>query len=941
MKVKNFFIALVFFAIFFGGTLWKPQKVNYSIHVDIDEKKGILSGKEIFKIDCSHVINGKILLYLYPNRFSQKPSRMDAMTRFWIYPRNFDSGWIKITRVIANGIDITNTIQEVILPGGHPLAGVKNAVISIRPDVKCTSDIDFKNSAGSSLTEIEIDYRVKFPKRYNLFGRTSNGFFAIGGWYPFLVKIDEHGKADFNTPPPKADFEVFLTVSNKRHIMINDMYFSPSMPVQANNIHTIVKDSNGISLGIFNKLENYEVSCHGVKINYFSREKYNPPEEYRAEEEIGGIPVMLPAVDKPDRVGRLFDTLCMGVEFLKSETNWNPDGMSITVLEIPLRMELTSYTGETIFVSDRIYSIFPFEKFWKFHDFQVLRALFGHFFLKKAMQQNKDFLNSAMEADFCASYMVEKIANSGKGGKEYAEDILKWASFISSIDYLLYSPMVQFREVYFKTIVEKDWLRDEGWAFMNNLPRGKLLYEKLKDIVGKKGVQEIFNGLVVEGKDLESMAGLVAGEKMDWFFKQWGNVYPSLNYRIGKVTVKTLPEGKKLVKVEIFRDGEAMVKEPVVIRLEYSGGKMEKVWFESGHKGEVEAVIEGNLKNVTVDPEGRLFEDPSITSNNPEYDNAWKKRVRPPILLGASLWSSLYEKMGGIEIMFSLKRKYDLKNELRFYLEASNKRYGLTLWFLHGFGGKLDLNSSKLYFGPVFSGNYISSEFGYEKNDGRRIGATSLSIGFYTVLNNLYFLFDPQDGFSVRGSANYYLNIDDNGVLHHAFSGDVRAFYLYSFNVSNALAIYGGCGGTFFDSSIEQKQTLSGRLALRGFESDETEGRLMIFGAFEYRHLLFSDLGVGLLDSLFKIERIKGVLFSGIGTVSDVDSYSGMMSRDRIFAEAGYGIVVFGTWFGAYPGVLEFDVAVPVFPLPEDRSLTSSGNKRMPVGVYLSFFQTY
>jgi hypothetical protein len=141
-------------------------------------------------------------------------------------------------------------------------------------------------------------------------------------------------------------------------------------------------------------------------------------------------------------------------------------------------------------------------------------------------------------------------------------------------------------------------------------------------------------------------------------------------------------------------------------------------------------------------------------------------------------------------------------------------------------------------------------------------------------------------------------------------------------------------GGTFFDMPEGQLQSLSDRLALRGFESDETLGRVRAFAAVEYRHMWAQNMGLNILD-LAMLEGIKGVLFAGAGTVSEKDGYDGLFETDRMFAEVGYGIALLVNYLGAYPNVVEVDLAVPVYPLPSARK------GRQPVGIYLSFHLTY
>jgi hypothetical protein len=80
-------------------------------------------------------------------------------------------------------------------------------------------------------------------------------------------------------------------------------------------------------------------------------------------------------------------------------------------------------------------------------------------------------------------------------------------------------------------------------------------------------------------------------------------------------------------------------------------------------------------------------------------------------------------------------------------------------------------------------------------------------------------------------------------------------------------------------------------------------------------------------------QGIQGVLFAGAGTATREDSYRGLFATDRIFTEVGYGLRGIIAFFGAYPGIVALDLAVPVTPL--DRP------GRLPVALRLSFNHVY
>ena len=911
-----------------------------AIKMSVDSGLDYLEGRAAIEIDEKHVKDDRVLLWLYPNRFSVPPANLNAMNRHWIYPYDFNPGWMKIIAVRSGGEKLpAESIKAAELPQGHPLAHIERAAIWITLPDGCLARAKEGDASGC---EIEITYRVRIPKRFGLFGRTFGGFTLATGWYPQLAATAENGEVDFYAPPERSDFNVTLEVDGDLHVLVDDHYFPPEPEKDARTVKAKAVDSAHVSLAVYKKLNMFSASCEGMSIRLFTRKKYKIPPDYTpGGEEVEGAPVNLPDITDMDTKGHALDILCAGAGLVNEAAGADLDGRTVTVLETSLRMEVASGSESVIFMSDRIFELFPLKRFWKLHDLQLLRAFFNHFYSGEFKAQGHGYAVAALQADFAATHMVHKYVMDVLTVEEYAEDILKWGSFISAIDYFIHSPMVQFREAYFNTIAEKDWLRDEPWAFMNLQPRGKLIYEKLTDIMGREKIAKMFNRLVRGEGTIVELAEKAAGEDMAWFFGQWSECYPSLNYRVGKVDAEDAGGGKKKYTARIYRDGDYEVKEPVVVRFMFKGGETkDEVWFDSGKEGTVHVVSAKKLVKVVVDPEGRLFEDASLTDNHPVYDNASVHPMRPPVIAGFDLLASLIEQSGTLSVLFDMRRKYDVKSMYRFLIDVSSFGYGLMAWLLHGVGRKLDLNRSALYIGPVIAGYYHTPRFGFTNAAGEQIGATSISAGFHLRYDTLFHHFDPDRGLSIASYALYHLNIDNERELHHSLSISTRVFFLHSFSGAHAIGLYGGVGGTFLETPEGQMQSLSNRVTLRAFESNETFGRIKIFAGAEYRHLWAHNIGLNILN-LTRLEGIKGVFFLAGGTVSEKDSYDGLFAADRMYAEVGYGLVLLLTYFGAYPGVLELDIAVPVYPLSRDRSKRDDGSDRLPVGVYLSFFQTY
>jgi hypothetical protein len=110
---------------------------------------------------------------------------------------------------------------------------------------------------------------------------------------------------------------------------------------------------------------------------------------------------------------------------------------------------------------------------------------------------------------------------------------------------------------------------------------------------------------------------------------------------------------------------------------------------------------------------------------------------------------------------------------------------------------------------------------------------------------------------------------------------------------------------------------------LKGFDVDETYGRLGFYTGFEYRHTLFSasNLRVPIFPFLW-FDRLQGVLFAAGGTMSYPDGYNGLFTAERIFTEVGYGLRFHMLTFGVQQFIIGFEFAYPLTPTTRQAEYT-------------------
>lgn len=894
-----------------------------TVRVEVDPPSSRVEGTVVFAWDCSQDPVEELLLWLYPNRLRHPPPQLDAMNAYWIYPHHFTPGSLRIDRVTVDGSEPASAPEPVTLPGDHPLAGEEDVLVSVGL------------GAPRERVEVEVEFHVEVPDRYGLFGRARGGMLLASYYHP-VCAARAPGRWDLSAPP-RGGVTAAVTLPEGHDAIAGDVFVQDGATV------TIHDDAAAfVPLAVYPRLHTTRATCAGATLVWHGLDPRPEPGDYDPDGGgMLGLSPSLPDIMAWDRPGYALSTACRAVHMLADQGHPLPQGTRVRIVEAPLRMQLASANAHFVAVSDRLFDVVPVRKAWKFHEIQVVRAVAGHL-VQRALVRRTDPPAAVTTADFVASWVAERYARSFHGSEEDMRDILKYGAFIAAIDYFIYSPLVQFRESYFSTVAEKDWLRDEPWAFLNRLPRGKLFYEKLLDLLGAEAVSRVVEGVLEGEGSLTSLAAEQAGEDLCWFWSQWSVAYPSLNYRIAGVESHDDGRGGWTHEAHVERQGDTSIREPVTVRFVFEdGGHEDVVWNEAGGETTVRLTSPHELSRVIVDPEMRLFEDPALTKNHPRHDNFSRPRWRPPVFSTLALSSNLTELSGDVDVIFEMRPKFDVLDAIRFRLLLSTWGQGGSVWYSRGFGPKLDLDTASWHVGAVASGFHYAPEFGFAHtgDDGttRWHGGTAATAGVYIGHDDRFYLFNPREGWSFRLNVSYSLGIDDpvhgrERSLRHAVNVATRAFGLWTPAGGHTLALYGGAGGTFGDAYRGQLGSLSSRAVLRGFDVDETFGRVRLYLCAEYRHVFTHALNWNVLHAA-SVFGIQGVLFAGAGTATRESSYRGLFAADRVFTEVGYGLRGIIGYFGAYPGVVALDLAVPLTPRHRP--------DRLPVAVRVAFSHVF
>src|SRR5262249_57756155 len=96
-----------------------------------------------------------------------------------------------------------------------------------------------------------------------------------------------------------------------------------------------------------------------------------------------------------------------------------------------------------VLVSDQICRSLPAERFRKFHSFQLVRAIYALIAARRLAAEEAP-ADLAWSPDVAASWLVDLFTVRSYRLAEFASDVLKWVSFIPTVDRILYAPHLPF-----------------------------------------------------------------------------------------------------------------------------------------------------------------------------------------------------------------------------------------------------------------------------------------------------------------------------------------------------------------------------------------------------------------------------------------------------------------------------------------------------------------
>jgi hypothetical protein len=853
-------------------------------------------------------------VWLYPNRLSKRPAGINDVNFYWIYPRKFNPGAMTLTSVHAGRVAVA---PGQVRPEVHASAG-RRALWSI--------ELPRAVPPGDEI-EMTLRYRARIPDRYGPFGCVGRRCTLVGGFYPMLAAVDSGGW-NLGVAPQRTDMTVSVKTRKPGAIVIFDHWFG-------NDVAGAAASATGVAYATVHLAPSFHRSSHTYGPSRVEVLTYEPPPP--ADDARGKV---LPytkenyprfALETAEKAYALLDAV--GARRRKGK---------VVVVEAPLRQRLAISQPRSILLSDRWYRIWPAKRFRKFHQRALVRELFAHH-IARTQRSVEKAAELEPRADMIAAYLTDIFTLRHYEKREFADDILKPVSFVPAIDLLLYAPQTMFADAYFGRVLDNELLRDLPTRFMHQRPRGRLYYEKLRDLLTPSALGSLMRTLILERVPYREAATRAYGGSLGWFFRQWDRPYPHLNYKLVGTHSRRLGDGTYEHLITVAREvgpGEEGVIEPVEVMVHLAGNKRRLLrWEGRGNRATLRLRARERIARVVVDPRGRLVERKLPGhEQHPKFDNRDVHKLRF-VYNSLGLLFNVSDLSALLAADFSLSRVRDLKHRLDVSLFTSAAvSVGLDLAYDYSFGDTVHqdrlLSSATVGLGA----RRLKAGFFSEQ------GASRLSLSAGVGSNNKLFIFEPLRAYSLGVGASLSLTRLDagpssggewllSGVASAALARTVTPWdgHTFALNVRGAVA--------FGNLTARSQLVASGGVTgLRGFAPGELFSRGRLLARAEWRHSFIHTLNWNLGHYNF-VHSIGGALFADAGVLTPCDSYD-PLGKDAFYASVGYGLRSRYDSFGTMPQMVRLDVAVPI--TQHQRScLGEPAGGFPPVMVYLAFLPPF
>lgn len=418
---------------------------HYALTAALDSAAGAIRGSvAITFTNQGHEPLRQTYLRLYPNRFLQDGDEVNDITRMHVYPENeFSRGGI--------------TIDTAVASDGTPL--VSRIVAREETPAETVLELDLAAALPpGSRTTIVVGFTTQLPERFGPFGRTELADTAVAGWYPYLVPRTADGTWLWTAGPGPADVSASVTASPELTLVAgSDVFAAP----HAATVRTEARRVRTFALIALPDASVTTVESAGTTVTFVA------PKAQR-EQRVAVGPV----------APELFRAAVKRAIDLRPPALASPP--TLTVVQVPLRWNLTTPSDGIVIVSDRAMRVH--ELLRPFHEAQIAQAVYAEL-VRSEMRACPD-PQPRWTSDGIAWALADRYLEAVDPEHRTVHDWIDWFDVFAIVDRFETAPKVPFVQAFFTNAQSDDDLRENVFTYSGHRPPARLVFARLDRSVG-------------------------------------------------------------------------------------------------------------------------------------------------------------------------------------------------------------------------------------------------------------------------------------------------------------------------------------------------------------------------------------------------------------------------------------------------------------------------
>jgi hypothetical protein len=839
-------------------TLRPQYRIDATVSVDPARVDG---SAEIVFTNHSDKTLREVVLFTFPNRFATPDADVNDLSRPFIYPeQEFDPGAQEILEVLDGG---RSAATEVVADAAIPGTARRAAIAPLAP---------------GETRRLRVRFRTEVPHRFGTFGEFEKQLTLVGGWYPYLAELYANGEWGVAAPPPLADFTVTLTPLSPLQMVVNG-HSSEAGEV----LHARVPAVAYLSLVAAPRLDRFGTASNGTQILLLRRPEH----------------LVQRLVPGPDRTEQLLAAVAEMVARFPESMGAPPP--LLVVAEAPLRLHLTDQGEGMVLVSDRVFGVFgPLRKF---HEAHVAATVFAELIRTRvAARESADDYGWVLEAT--SSALAKRYMDSVAPRRRLLRDWLRMFDFLAVVDRFDKAPKIPFISTYFERVPDVDPQRQRVPTFNRERPSGKLVLDKLRDLVGDAAYEHLLDLCLGSREPLRECAeAAVPGRGVAQLVEDWTGPYPILNYWVEDVDFNAREADHFRTTAVLRRESSRDIAEPVTVRLRTVGGAdVDVKWNSAGERAILSETTDRRVYRVHIDPDRKLIE-------TRRDDNAWLPK--PQVVLdSADIEVSSTEFGFAAQLVGRIDQDYHKDVALAGYY--TSRGLGFALGPRLHFGELIDPTTHRHNLHAFYSFTRLNSSFSHEIRRGIETKGNLAGFGVRYDYSNVFYSHNPTLQRSLRLYADWYDKALGSDFNYVAWGYNAAATYpLFSPRTILAGQLINGFSEALGGSTVPNQgaYSLGGARSIRGVGFGEELARNIFVVRAELRHTIYPELDWNLLD-IVTLRRTQLRAFTDTGGVSNS---AGRIYDPRHWAVGvGVGIGLVYEALGFFPAVAYVEVATQV-----------------------------